>query len=97
MSPALAEQVVKEGGDRLGGVHLTVSTLFADIRNFTPMSEGMDAAEVVGMLNEYFSYMVCNLPLSTSSPSPSIQILILVRLVLCLTKVVFWINILVTL
>jgi adenylate cyclase len=58
MSPALAEQVVKEGGDRLGGVHLTVSTLFADIRNFTPMSEGMDAAEVVGMLNEYFSYMV---------------------------------------
>lgn len=58
MSPALAEQVVKEGGDRLGGVHLTVSTLFADIRNFTPMSEGMDAGEVVAMLNEYFSYMV---------------------------------------
>lgn len=58
MSPALAEQVVKEGGDRLGGVHLTVTTLFSDIRNFTQMSEAMDASDVVGMLNEYFSYMV---------------------------------------
>jgi adenylate cyclase len=58
MSPALAEQVIKEGGDRLGGVHVTVSTLFIDIRNFTQMSENMDASEVVEMLNEYFSYMV---------------------------------------
>eukprot|EP01112_Ceratiomyxa_fruticulosa_P020888 TRINITY_DN7240_c0_g2_i1.p1 TRINITY_DN7240_c0_g2~~TRINITY_DN7240_c0_g2_i1.p1 ORF type:complete len:1058 (+),score=261.81 TRINITY_DN7240_c0_g2_i1:302-3475(+) len=58
MSPALAEQVVKEGGDRLGGVHLTVTTLFSDIRKFTAMSEGMDAGEVVAMLNEYFSHMV---------------------------------------
>jgi adenylate cyclase len=58
MSPALAEQVVKEGGDRLGGVHCVVSTLFIDIRNFTTMSEAMDAAEVVEMLNEYFHYMV---------------------------------------
>lgn len=32
MSPALAEQVIKEGGDRLGGVHVQVSTLFIDIR-----------------------------------------------------------------
>ena len=58
MSPALAEQVVKEGGDRLGGVHTTVTTLFIDIRNFTTMSEAMDAADVVDMLNEYFHYMV---------------------------------------
>ncbi len=58
MSPSLAEQVVKEGGDRLGGVHCVVTTLFIDIRNFTTMSETMDAAEVVEMLNEYFHYMV---------------------------------------
>jgi adenylate cyclase len=58
MSPSLAEQVVKEGGDRLGGVHTTVTTLFIDIRNFTTMSEAMDAADVVEMLNEYFHYMV---------------------------------------
>ncbi|PRP82547.1 GAF and PAS/PAC sensor-containing adenylate/guanylate cyclase [Planoprotostelium fungivorum] len=58
MSPALVEQVIKEGGDRLGGIHVTVSTLFIDIRDFTSLSEAMDAGEVVEMLNEYFSYMV---------------------------------------
>eukprot|EP01119_Soliformovum_irregulare_P001512 TRINITY_DN11210_c0_g1_i1.p1 TRINITY_DN11210_c0_g1~~TRINITY_DN11210_c0_g1_i1.p1 ORF type:complete len:393 (+),score=125.43 TRINITY_DN11210_c0_g1_i1:67-1179(+) len=58
MSPALAEQVMKEGGDRLGGVHVTVTTLFVDIRNFTAISEAMDAEEVVKMLNEYFEHMV---------------------------------------
>eukprot|EP01113_Clastostelium_recurvatum_P036970 TRINITY_DN5359_c0_g1_i6.p1 TRINITY_DN5359_c0_g1~~TRINITY_DN5359_c0_g1_i6.p1 ORF type:complete len:1099 (+),score=288.25 TRINITY_DN5359_c0_g1_i6:56-3352(+) len=58
MSPALAAEVVKNGGDRLGGVKCTVTTLFSDIRNFTAMSERMDALEVVKMLNEYFDHMV---------------------------------------
>ncbi len=42
----------------MGGIHLTVTTLFIDIRDFTSISENMDAGDVVEMLNEYFSHMV---------------------------------------
>jgi adenylate cyclase len=34
------------------------TVLFADIRGFTAMSENMEAAEVLQMLNEYFEVMV---------------------------------------
>jgi adenylate cyclase len=39
----------------LGGEALTVTVLFADIRNFTAISERLSAHEVVEMLNAYFS------------------------------------------
>ncbi len=39
----------------LGGEAFTVTVLFADIRNFTTMSESLHPHEVVEMLNNYFS------------------------------------------
>lgn len=42
-----------EGGD-LGGVEREVTLLFADIRRFTRLSEGMKARDVVALLNEVF-------------------------------------------
>lgn len=39
----------------LGGESLQVTLLFSDIRNFTAISEKLDAREVVEMLNAYFS------------------------------------------
>jgi adenylate cyclase len=43
----------------LGGEALTVTVLFADIRNFTTVSERLSAHEVVEMLNAYFS-LICD-------------------------------------
>ena len=56
MSPELAAAAL-EGGTELGGQQLPVSVLFVDIRNFTGLSEALDATEVVQTLNEYFQHM----------------------------------------
>ena len=42
----------------LGGKRADITVLFADIRNFTSISEGMDANSVTAILNEYFSALV---------------------------------------
>ena len=42
----------------LGGKRADITVLFADIRNFTSISENMDAASTSMMLNEYFSELV---------------------------------------
>ena len=53
------EVVAKLLSDRrrpeLGGEALTVTVLFSDIRNFTTISEKLDARDVVEMLNAYFT------------------------------------------
>ncbi len=46
------------GKVHLGGETLTVTILFTDIRSFTTISEKMNAQELVGLLNEYFTEMV---------------------------------------
>ncbi len=58
MSPVLAQKVLDEGGDRLGGIRQEVAVLFSDIRGYTAMTEAMDAQHIVEMLNAYFSVMV---------------------------------------
>lgn len=52
------EMLKATGGDYgLGGEDRDMSVLFADIRNFTTISEGMSAAELVEMLNTFFTPM----------------------------------------
>jgi adenylate cyclase len=59
LSPDLAEMVVSgELNVEKGGENVVATVLFADIRGFTSMSEDMDAADVLQMLNEYFEVMV---------------------------------------
>jgi adenylate cyclase len=52
----LADDVMKHGIN-LGGREVHASVLFADIRDFTAMSETMSAREVVSTLNRYFSFV----------------------------------------
>jgi adenylate cyclase len=51
VSPEIAEEMLK-GNLYLGGEDRVVTTLFADIRGFTSMTEGMDPRGAIAMLNE---------------------------------------------
>lgn len=58
LSPQVADLITAvEGGIELGGVLQPVTVLFADIRNFTQLSENLDAHQVVSLLNEFFTGM----------------------------------------
>jgi adenylate cyclase len=58
-SPRVAERLLKHRGRlQLGGERSEVTILCADIRGFTKMATGMEADEVVEMLNECFAYLV---------------------------------------
>ena len=52
VSPEIAREMLK-GELFLGGENRVVTTLFADIRGFTAMSEGLDPREVIAMLNDF--------------------------------------------
>src|SRR5438067_13770249 len=55
----VAERVLADRDKlKLGGDRQTVAVLFADIRNFTSISEESTAEETVGMLNDYFTRMM---------------------------------------
>jgi adenylate cyclase len=55
----LCEELLKNPGLlQLGGRRQAVTVLFADIRNFTTMSEAMAPEAVVEVLNTYFTEMV---------------------------------------
>jgi adenylate cyclase len=59
VSPEVVRELVDvHEGIKLGGERREVSLLFSDIRGFTTMSEGLDPAELVAHLNEYFEEMV---------------------------------------
>jgi adenylate cyclase len=58
LPPQVADLITAgHGGVELGGVLQPVTVLFADIRNFTQLSEHLDAHEVVLLLNEFFTAM----------------------------------------
>jgi len=59
LSPVLVDQVLAQRVDLdRGGDELRASILFADIRDFTALTETTEAKEVVKLLNEYFGRMV---------------------------------------
>jgi class 3 adenylate cyclase len=50
----LSQLLLGTDGDAQTGIEREVTILFADIRRFTRLSEGMEAPEVVALLNEVF-------------------------------------------
>lgn len=55
VSPQILEQIVKGGMSvGLGGTRRTICILFADVRNFTTRSEGMQPEALIVLLNRYF-------------------------------------------
>ena len=59
LSPDLAEMVVSGALNvEKGGVNRVATVMFVDIREFTAMSENIQAAEVLQMLNEYYEKIV---------------------------------------
>jgi len=59
VSPTMAEEILKNPQFlQLGGQRRHLTVLFADIMSFTSLSEKMDPAQVVEVLNHYFTQMV---------------------------------------
>jgi class 3 adenylate cyclase len=56
VSREVAEELLK-GEFELGGESRLVTVLFADIRGFTPLTEGMEPQEVIALLNECMEYL----------------------------------------
>jgi adenylate cyclase len=58
LSPQIVERVVNQDVElKLGGERKRVTVLFADIRNFTTITESQPADKLVKILNEYFGIM----------------------------------------
>ncbi|MCX6107216.1 MAG: HAMP domain-containing protein [Proteobacteria bacterium] len=55
---SVTESLLASDQVSIGGTKRSVVILFSDIRSFTSYSESRKPEEVVGMLNEYFGYMV---------------------------------------
>jgi adenylate cyclase len=58
MDANLAEKILAESEDVLGGRSIQATVLFSDIRSFTTITEKLGAQGTVRLLNEYFTIMV---------------------------------------
>ena len=58
MDPGIADQLLEDGADIMGGLDTTATLLFSDLRSFTNITESLGAQGTVKLLNEYFEIMV---------------------------------------
>ena len=56
VSPEVAEELMR-GAVELGGENRKVTVLFADVRGFTPLTQGMEPQAVIRLLNESMAIM----------------------------------------
>ena len=57
MDPGIADQLLEDGADIMGGLDTTATLLFSDLRSFTNITESLGAQGTVKLLNEYFEIM----------------------------------------
>ncbi|MEJ2213311.1 MAG: adenylate/guanylate cyclase domain-containing protein [Gammaproteobacteria bacterium] len=58
LEPKLVDQMLEsEQLPELGGEEKTVTAWFADLANFTALSEGLSPTELIALMNKYFSYV----------------------------------------
>ena len=57
VAPEIVNEILREGTDalELGGKQVQIAVLFVDVRGFTPMSESLEPAQVVAVLNDYLT------------------------------------------
>lgn len=58
VDPLLAQRLLESGSSVFEGEETEVSVLFADVRDFTAFSEGVEPAEAVQLLNRLFDVIV---------------------------------------
>ncbi len=58
IDPSIADKLLGDGGDILGGKTGMATVLFSDIRSFTTISEELGAQGTVNLLNDYFTIMM---------------------------------------
>ena len=58
IDPGIADQLMGDGTDIMGGQDTVATVLFSDVRSFTTITETLGAQGTVGLLNEYFDIMV---------------------------------------
>ena len=58
IDPGIADKLMSEGTDIMGGQETIATLLFSDVRSFTTITETLGAQGTVALLNEYFDIMV---------------------------------------
>lgn len=58
IDPGIADQLMADGTDIMGGKETLATVLFSDVRSFTTITETLGAQGTVTLLNEYFNIMV---------------------------------------